>query len=424
MKERKNSHKKYNDFIELLMNAQKDSTNNNTKEDDNDVNEAHHVNEGKEEKEVEKKILSNVDKYITEEEILAQSWVFFVAGYETTATTLTFASYELALNQDSQQRLYEEILTSVDSNGEIDYDLLSKLPYLDAVISETLRLDAPAVVLIRQASEDYKLGNTGITLYKGQQLEMPITAIHHNEEFYENAYQFIPERFLPENRHKIKPYTYLPFGAGPRNCIGMRFGLMEAKLALAQVVRRYRFFQTPNTDVPLQLNISMAIHTPKRVIIGIEKRLYLTRNFNFWSQNGVKGPSPIPMFGNILSYFITPRPHLAMQWQKLYGKIYGIYNGNRPVLIVAEPELIKQICVKDFHIFTDRNTNRRMHPILSRHLVAESGDDWKRIRSIVTPTFSSSKMKKMYPMIRQCLDDFIVELDVYAKDKGDVNVKI
>ncbi|CAG2183055.1 unnamed protein product, partial [Oppiella nova] len=88
MKERKNSHKKYNDFIELLMNAQKDSTNHNPKEDENDVNEAHHVNEGKEEKEVEKKILSNVDKYITEEEILAQSWVFFVAGYETTATTL------------------------------------------------------------------------------------------------------------------------------------------------------------------------------------------------------------------------------------------------------------------------------------------------------------------------------------------------
>ncbi|CAG2121528.1 unnamed protein product, partial [Medioppia subpectinata] len=99
MKERKTSNKKYNDFIELLMNVQKDSNtksngNNNMKDaihyDDNDVSEAHHVNEGEEEKEVERKTLSAIDKYITEDEILAQSWVFFVAGYETTATTLTF----------------------------------------------------------------------------------------------------------------------------------------------------------------------------------------------------------------------------------------------------------------------------------------------------------------------------------------------
>ncbi|CAG2102956.1 unnamed protein product [Medioppia subpectinata] len=112
-----------------------------------------------------------------------------------------------------------------------------------------------------------------------------------------------------------------------------------------------------------------------------------------------KGPKPLPIFGNLLSYFITARPHLAVQWQKLYGTVYGIYSGNRPVLIVAEPELIKQICVKDFNVFTDRNTNTRRHPILSRHLVAESGDDWKRIRSIVTPTFSSGKMKKMLSAI-------------------------
>ena len=104
--------------------------------------------------------------------------------------------------------------------------------------------------------------------------------------------------------------------------------------------------------------------------------------------------------------------------------ISSIFNGNKPILVVAEPELIKTICVKDFHIFTDRNRNRRLHPILSRHLVAESGDDWKRIRSIVTPTFTSGKMKKMYPMVRECLQEFLDVLETYAKDRKDINVKL
>lgn len=110
------SNKKYNDFIDLLINAEKDSKNSNVVDRDvNDANEAHHVNEGHEELDSERKALSGVsEKYLTEDEMLAQVWVFFNAGYETTATTLTFASYELALNPDIQERLYDEVMTEVD----------------------------------------------------------------------------------------------------------------------------------------------------------------------------------------------------------------------------------------------------------------------------------------------------------------------
>ena len=275
IKERKASKKKYNDFIDLLITAE-----NNIKSDkevvvrdENDVHEAHHVNEGQEELDSERKALSGIsEKYITEDEMLAQSWIFFVAGYETTATTLTFATYELALNPDVQQRLYEEVLTAVDSKGDIDYDTLSRLPYLDAVISETLRIHSPVMRLVRVANEDYKLGNTGLTILKDQSIEIPVYALHHSEEFYEQPFRFIPDRFLPENRDNIVPYSYIPFGACPRNCIGMRFALMEAKVGLAQVVRRFRFLRTAQTDVPLQLKRSMFLHSAKRVVVGIEKR--------------------------------------------------------------------------------------------------------------------------------------------------------
>ena len=82
---------------------------------------------------------------------------------------------------------------------------------------------------------------------------------------------------MPENRHKIIPYTYLPFGAGPHNCIGMRFALMEAKVGLAQVIRRFRLTRVEQTDVPLKLKISLALHSPQRVILGIEKKALILK---------------------------------------------------------------------------------------------------------------------------------------------------
>ncbi|CAG2164092.1 unnamed protein product, partial [Oppiella nova] len=270
-KAEKNNHKKYNDFIQLLVDAE------NHKEelhDENDVNEAHHVNQGAEELEMERKTLSAnfLNKQLTESEIMAQGYVIFAAGYETTATTLTFCSYELALNPSVQERLYEEVEAAVDADGEISYEDLAKLPFLDAVLSETLRKYPPIIKLQRKAMADYKLGDTGIQLFKSQDVEIPVYAIHHSEEYYPQPEKFIPDRFLPENRHKITPYTYIPFGAGPRNCIGMRFALMEAKLGLVQIVRRYRFFRSPQTAVPLEFKPITLLCSPKSVIIGIEKR--------------------------------------------------------------------------------------------------------------------------------------------------------
>ncbi len=91
-------------------------------------------------------------------------------------------------------------------------------------------------------------------------------------EYFPNAYKFISERFLPENRHQIIPYTYLPFGAGPRNCIGMRFALTEAKLGLASIIQKYRFSRSPRTEVPLSFNNGFALLQPKDVFVRIHER--------------------------------------------------------------------------------------------------------------------------------------------------------
>ncbi|CAG2161675.1 unnamed protein product [Oppiella nova] len=181
---------------------------------------------------------------------------------------LSHLCYLLAINPDSQQKLLDEVLAKSDSKGDIDYETIIRLPYLDACISETLRLYNPAPQTSRVAAKDYQLGDTGITVKKGIHIMIPIHAIHHNPDYYPDPHSFKPERFLPENRDKLVPYTYLPFGAGPRNCVGMRFALMEAKTVMARVITKYEFIRTKTTKVPLQMKKGKIFMTPTDITIG------------------------------------------------------------------------------------------------------------------------------------------------------------
>src|SRR5699024_5852871 len=83
------------------------------------------------------------------------------------------------------------------------------------------------------------------------QVEIPVSAVHHCEDYYPEPDRFNPERFMPENKHLLVPYTYLPFGLGPRNCVGVRFAYQEIKLCLASIVQRFQFSLTPNTPSKL-----------------------------------------------------------------------------------------------------------------------------------------------------------------------------
>ncbi|XP_054157216.1 cytochrome P450 3A56-like [Oppia nitens] len=278
MLDRRQKGERNNDFLQLLMNANADNNNNhnnNNKDVDKDVGESHHVNEGEDEIAAEKRMLNSTviqNKSLTEDEIIAQSWLFLLAGFETTATAMGYISYELAFNKEIQEKLYNEVSAIVDSDGEFKYEELQTLPYLDAVISESLRMYPPLTRLERIASEPMKLGDTGIKLDKHQMIEIPVYAIHRSERYHKNADRFTPERFLPENRKKLIPYSYLPFGTGPRNCIGMRFALMEIKLAIAHMVMRYRFKTCQQTERPIQYMNVTPLLTAKSITLSIEKR--------------------------------------------------------------------------------------------------------------------------------------------------------
>ena len=103
-------------------------------------------------------------------------------------------------------------------------------------------------------------------------INFDINSIHHSEDYYPNAYKWDPKRFMPENRDKLTPYTYFPFGMGPRNCVGMRFALMEAKTAAAYLVNKFHFYKTPKTPNQLKSKKYEILFNPGNVFVGIELR--------------------------------------------------------------------------------------------------------------------------------------------------------
>ncbi|KAL1480456.1 hypothetical protein MTO96_051014 [Rhipicephalus appendiculatus] len=212
-------------------------------------------------------------KRLSELEAMAQCVLFFLAGQETTSSTIAFTAYLLALNPDVQEKLRKEVDDCIEANGpEPSLDVISKLKYLHCVVSEALRLFPPATRLERSGYEDYVLGDTGIKLPKECSILIPVYAMHHDPEMFPDPESFKPERFSDENVESIEPYTYLPFGAGPRNCIGMRFALQSVKLCLFHSLHSVQFIRTGRTKVPLTIKKGLGVLTAEDITVGIRRR--------------------------------------------------------------------------------------------------------------------------------------------------------
>ncbi|XP_066961972.1 cytochrome P450 3A41-like [Macrobrachium rosenbergii] len=177
--------------------------------------------------------------------VISQSVMFIIVGYDTTATTIAIASYLLSKNPDVQQRLRQELQEIVNKEGKLTYQGVMDAKYLDACIMETLRLYPPAPNLERECSKDYKVPGTNITVRKGDVIEIPLWSIHHDEKYWPEPEVYNPDRFMPENKADIVPYTHMPFGGGPRNCIAMRFALLEAKVALSTLLLTFDMKTAP-----------------------------------------------------------------------------------------------------------------------------------------------------------------------------------
>lgn len=165
-----------------------------------------------------------VQREWTDDELIAQCFIFFLAGFESTSNTMAAMAYEISINPSIQDCLYQEIKEAKSKlNGQpIDYDSLQKMKYLDQVVSETLRKWPVLPMTDRYCVKDYVYddGETKVNIEKGAGVNVPIYAFHHDPKYFPNPHSFDPDRFSDENKKNIVSGTYMPFGIGPRSCIG------------------------------------------------------------------------------------------------------------------------------------------------------------------------------------------------------------
>ncbi|KAL6437244.1 hypothetical protein ACFW04_005052 [Cataglyphis niger] len=207
------------------------------------------------------------------DDLLAQAALFFAAGFETSATILSFALYELALNPEIQNKLRKEILqTLVKFDGKITYEMIISLSYLDMVFSETLRMYPPVEYLQRITIETYNVPNYNLVFEKGTPIFISVRGLHYEPKYFPNPYKFDPERFNEENKFDRSPYVYIPFGEGPRACIGTRLGLLEMKLALVKMLSKFEVSPCEKTWIPMKLDLRATLTMPLENVIYLNIR--------------------------------------------------------------------------------------------------------------------------------------------------------
>jgi len=207
---------------------------------------------------------------LSRQELIANIWIFFLAGHDTTSTALTWALNCLRAYPDIQEKVYNEIQSVIGLDKIPTYEDLDKLTYLDCFIQEVLRLHPPVGSLAsRVATEELKYKDKVIP--KGTRIGIFFHIIQTNPEYWEDPLKFDPERFKPENKKGRNHFMYLPFSAGLRQCIGTQFSLVEQRLFLTRLVQKYKVVDPVNI-APFPMNDFVAFGKYNNVSVRFEPR--------------------------------------------------------------------------------------------------------------------------------------------------------
>lgn len=205
-------------------------------------------------------------------EIIDESMAFILAGHETTSTFMTWFTYILAKHPKVDEKLYQELKNSSAQLLSTETEKVH-LPYFDAIVEETFRMFPPAAILDRVSIRDTKIDDFFIP--KGTTLLLNIIGLHHNEEYWEKPYQFMPERFLNNHPNEKNRSILSPFSRGVRRCIGQEFARLEIKTILPRIFLKYRFtlapeFQKiPNHDAK---DIEMVMRPRHPILVNVHRR--------------------------------------------------------------------------------------------------------------------------------------------------------
>lgn len=207
------------------------------------------------------------NEHVTDEVIRDELLTFTLAGHDTTSLALTYTWHLLATNPEKMAKLGTE-LDEVLGGDPASFRDFSELAYLDRVIQEGLRLFPPITQLFRETQTDVQLGEYDVP--EGVTVVMPQWSIHRDGRYYDDPETFRPERWADDLTDEIPEYAHFPFGGGPRHCIGMRFAMMEMKIAISILAQRFRF--EPAYESLPEVDIALTLQPEDPIEMYVEER--------------------------------------------------------------------------------------------------------------------------------------------------------
>ena len=213
---------------------------------------------------------SSIDgKPLTNPEIAEEVDTFMFEGHDTVTSALTFGFYLLSRNPEAQQKIYEEVTGIVGDDLSVypTFNQLQDMKFVELCIKETLRMYPPVPIYGRNLDEDIDLD--GRIVPKGTNLNMNIYNVNMDPNNFENPEEFIPERFNEANARHENPFVYVPFSAGPRNCVGQKFAMLELKSAFCNVVRNFELLPG---KIPVKLLLQLTLKSSTGIHVGFRKR--------------------------------------------------------------------------------------------------------------------------------------------------------
>ncbi|RZB40275.1 cytochrome P450, family 4, subfamily Q, polypeptide 4 [Asbolus verrucosus] len=289
---------------------------------------------------------------IDDEGIREEVDTFMFEGHDTTSMALCFALMLFANHRTTQDEMFKEI-NEIIGDETPTYAALQELKYMERCIKESLRL-FPSVPFISRLSGDEINTFTGYTIPKDCMVNIQIYDLHHNPNVFPDPEKFDPDRFLPENIQKRHPFAYIPFSAGPRNCIGQKFAMLELKAALCGILKR--FILEP-VDKPQDIVfISDLVLRPKGSIkVKLAKEYY-------------------PVY---------------KEWSFNYGAV-NLYHPDDIELILSSSKHIDKSLIYDF-----------LHSWLGTGLLTSGGAKWQTRRKILTPAFHFSILQEFISIFNE-----------------------
>ncbi|CRK87607.1 CLUMA_CG001403, isoform A [Clunio marinus] len=374
-------------------------------------------------------------KPLTNADIREEVDTFMFEGHDTTTSGISFCLYNIAKYPEVQKRILEEINSeAIDDDEVLSLQILNRLQYLELVIKESLRLYPSVPYFSRKLTEDHTVG--AHTFPKGCSVTISPYLMGRDEKLFPDPLKFSPERFSVETTvEKVNPFAYIPFSAGPRNCIGQKFAMYELKSSICKVVKNFELTIPKGkeelnifTDLVLKTTDGITLNIRKLVLIALSVAFAVWYQFKYGHRNKLfaKIPSPKkhPIFHSSLELYGKSLKELFDWLENMKSRLGPVYHISFHLfddghIMMADAEMAEDI-LSSHKFLTKVGIYDLMRPWLGDGLLLSSGKKWFQRRKIMTPAFHFRILEKFVEVMDE---QGKVLIEVLNKFNGeDINI--